>query len=62
MEQVIEDIVDQNFDLYKRITDDAEFGEVVKDHLFEEYLRKNRPGQADVDSPLEEPEGPLNGT
>ena len=62
MEQVIEDIVDQNFDLYKRITDDAEFGEVVKNHLFEEYLRKNRPGQGDVDSPLEEPEGPLNGT
>ena len=62
VEQVIEDIVDQNFDLYKRITDDAEFGEVVKDHLFEEYLRKNRPGQGDVDSPLEEPEGPLNGT
>ena len=62
VEQVIQEIVDLNFDLYKRITDDAEFGEVVKDHLFEEYLRKNRPGQGDVDSPLEEPEGPLNGT
>ena len=59
MEQVIEDIVDQNFDLYKRITDDAEFGEVVKNHLFEEYLRKNRPGQGDVDSPIRRAGRPL---
>ena len=40
VEQVIQEIVDQNFDLYKRITDDTAFGEVVKNHLFDQYLRK----------------------
>ena len=38
-EQVIQEIVDLNFDLYKRITDDRAFGEVVKNHLFDQYLR-----------------------
>ena len=38
VEQVIQEIVDLNFDLYKRITDDPAFGEVVKNHLFEQYL------------------------
>ena len=42
VEQVIQEIVDQNFDLYKRITDDPAFGEVVKNHLFDQYLRRNR--------------------
>ena len=39
VEQVIQEIVDLNFDLYKRITDDPAFGEVVKNHLFDQYLR-----------------------
>ncbi len=39
VEQVIQEIVDLNFDLYKRITDDDAFGEVVKNHLFDQYLR-----------------------
>ena len=39
VEQVIQEIVDLNFDLYKRITDDPTFGELLKNHLFEEYLR-----------------------
>ena len=39
VEQVIQEIVDINFDLYKRITDDPAFGEVVKNHLFDQYLR-----------------------
>lgn len=41
VEQVIQDIVDQNFELYKRITDDPAFGEAIKNHLFDQYLRKN---------------------
>ena len=39
VEQVIQEIVDLNFDLYKRITDDPSFGEVIKSHLFDRYLR-----------------------
>ena len=39
VEQVIQEIVDINFDLYKRITDDPAFGEILKNHLFSEYLR-----------------------
>ena len=42
LEEIIQEIVDQNFDLYKRITDDPSFGEVIKDHLFEQYLRVRR--------------------
>src|SRR2546425_10513942 len=30
VENVIQEIVDSNFDLYKRITDDQEFGETLK--------------------------------
>ena len=43
VEQVIQEIVDLNFDLYKRITDDPAFGEVIKNHLFDQYLRTHRP-------------------
>jgi type I restriction enzyme R subunit len=39
VEQVIQEIVDTNFDLYKRITDDRVFGDVLKDELFEAYVR-----------------------
>lgn len=42
VEQVIQDIVDSNFDLYKRITDDRAFGEVVKNLLFDQYVRAHR--------------------
>ncbi len=42
VEQVIQEIVDQNFDLYRRITDDAAFGEMIKSYLFDQYLRRHR--------------------
>jgi hypothetical protein len=42
VEQVIQDIVDTNFELYKRITDDRAFGEVLKNFLFDQYLRSHR--------------------
>ena len=42
VEQVIQEIVDSNFDLYKRITDDHAFGEVIKNLLFDQYLRSHR--------------------
>jgi type I restriction enzyme, R subunit len=45
VEDVIQQIVESNFDLYKRITDDRAFGEVIKNFLFDQYLRAHR--QAD---------------
>jgi len=42
VEHVIQEIVDSNFDLYKRITDDRAFGEAVKNFLFDQYLRGHR--------------------
>ena len=42
VEQAIQEIVDSNFDLYKRITDDRAFGEVIKNLLFDQYLRSHR--------------------
>src|SRR5690606_4373993 len=42
VEQVIQEIVDSNFELYKRITDDRAFGEAVKNFLFDQYLRGHR--------------------
>jgi len=42
VEQVIQEIVDSNFELYKRITDDRDFGEAIKDFLFDQYLRSHR--------------------
>jgi type I restriction enzyme, R subunit len=42
VEHVIQEIVDSNFDLYKRITDDRAFGEVIKNLLFDQYLRTHR--------------------
>jgi type I restriction enzyme R subunit len=42
VEQVIQDIVDSNFELYKRITDDRAFGEAIKNFLFDQYLRTHR--------------------
>ena len=42
VEHVIQEIVDSNFDLYKRITDDNAFGEAIKNFLFDQYLRAHR--------------------
>ncbi len=42
VEQVIQEIVESNFDLYKRITDDRAFGEAVKNWLFDQYLPAHR--------------------
>lgn len=42
VERVIQEIVDSNFELYKRITDDRSFGEAIKNMLFDQYLRGHR--------------------
>jgi type I restriction enzyme R subunit len=42
VEHVIQEIVDSNFDLYKRITDDRAFGDALKNFLFDQYLRAHR--------------------
>jgi hypothetical protein len=42
VEHVIQEIVDSNFGLYKRITDDRAFGEAIKNFLFDQYLRAHR--------------------
>jgi type I site-specific restriction-modification system R (restriction) subunit len=42
VEAVIQEIVDSNFELYKRITDDHGFGEAIKNFLFDQYLRGHR--------------------
>src|SRR5438093_77943 len=42
VEHAIQDIVDSNFELYKRITDDPAFGAAVKNFLFDQYLRAHR--------------------
>jgi len=46
VEAVIQEIVDTNFELYKRITDDHAFGEVLKNFLFDQYLRGHRDAAA----------------
>jgi type I restriction enzyme R subunit len=42
VDESIQEIVDSNFELYKRITDDRAFGDLVKDFLFNQYLRHHR--------------------
>jgi type I restriction enzyme R subunit len=42
VEDVVQEIVDSNFELYKRITDDRAFGEALRDFLFDHYLRSHR--------------------
>ncbi len=42
VEDVIQEIVDSNFELYKRITDDRTFGDALKDFLFDHYLHAHR--------------------
>ena len=42
VEDKIQEIVESNFDLYKRITDDPDFGRAVKNFLFDDYIRRHR--------------------
>ena len=42
VEEKIQEIVETNFDLYKRITDDPEFGRTIKNLLFDDYMRRHR--------------------
>ena len=42
VEDKIQEIVETNFALYKRITDDTNFGQALKDHLFDDYIRRHR--------------------
>src|SRR4030095_3919459 len=38
----IQEIVETNFELYKRITDDPVFGRALKNFLFDDYIRRHR--------------------
>ena len=42
VEDKIQEIVETNFDLYKRITDDPDFGRTFKDFLFDDYIKRHR--------------------
>jgi type I restriction enzyme R subunit len=42
LEDVVQQIVESNFNLYKRITDDADFGKTLADFLFDSYLKRHR--------------------
>ncbi|MGH9857424.1 MAG: RNA-binding domain-containing protein, partial [Acidobacteriota bacterium] len=42
VEDAIQEIVESNFDLYKRITDDRAFGDQLKNLLFDQYLSGHR--------------------
>jgi len=42
VDDVIQQIVDTNFELYKRITDNRALGEALKNYLFDQYLRTHR--------------------
>ena len=39
---IFQDIINSNFDLYRRATDDESFGTALKDYLFDQYLRRHR--------------------
>jgi type I restriction enzyme, R subunit len=39
---IFQDIINSNFDLYRRATDDETFGTALKDYLFDQYLRRHR--------------------
>jgi hypothetical protein len=45
VEQMIQEIVDSSFELYRRITDDRTFGEVIKNFLFDQHVRGHRNGE-----------------
>ena len=42
VEDKIQEIVERNFELYKRITDDVDFGRALKNALFDDYMRRHR--------------------
>ncbi|HEX9775104.1 MAG TPA: RNA-binding domain-containing protein [Actinomycetota bacterium] len=42
VEDKIQEIVETNFDFYKRITDDPGFGQALKNLLFDDYIRRHR--------------------
>ena len=42
VEDKIQEIVETNFELYKRITDDPAFGRALKNFLFDDYIRRHR--------------------
>ena len=42
VEQVIQEIVERNFELYRRVTDDTSFGQAIKNALFDDYMRGRR--------------------
>jgi len=42
VEDKIQEIVETNFELYKRITDDLAFGQAIKNLLFDDYIRRHR--------------------
>jgi type I restriction enzyme R subunit len=42
VEDKIQEIVETNFDFYKRITDDPAFGRMLKNLLFDDYIRRHR--------------------
>ena len=46
VEEVIQDIVDSNFNLYKRITDDETFGNLLKTLMFDQYVSSHRNAEA----------------
>lgn len=52
IEDLLQDMVDKNFELYKRVTDDERFGEFFKEELYRRY-RKNvessPPGPKDIE-------------
>jgi len=39
---VIQEVIESNFDLYKRITDDPPFGQAVKNALFDVWIQRHR--------------------
>ena len=61
VEAIIQEIVDLNFELYKRITDDQSFGEVIKNHLFDQYLSKHRDAEVIGSQLQKSAETPWNG-
>jgi type I restriction enzyme R subunit len=42
VEDKIQEIVETNFELYRRITDDPGFGQALKNFLFDDYIRRHR--------------------
>ena len=42
VEDKIQEIVERNFELYRRITDDTSFGQAFKNALFDDYMRRHR--------------------